>query len=123
MNEHFSFRTAAFIITDIGNTYMLTWDEEVKPSLQNSLNSSMQASRSIEPQSLNSVSTVSGVRMLNDGAYIPSLTQVVATPVIESGTAAPAVMKRVKASDKRIINGQTDVNQLVPFKYKWAWEK
>jgi ribonucleotide reductase beta subunit family protein with ferritin-like domain len=22
-----------------------------------------------------------------------------------------------------IINGQTDVNQLVPFKYKWAWEK
>ncbi|MEZ7814650.1 MAG: ribonucleotide-diphosphate reductase subunit beta, partial [Burkholderiaceae bacterium] len=30
---------------------------------------------------------------------------------------------RVKASDKRIINGKTDVNQLVPFKYKWAWEK
>ena len=24
---------------------------------------------------------------------------------------------------KRIINGQTDVNQLVPFKYKWAWDK
>lgn len=30
---------------------------------------------------------------------------------------------RVQAVDKRIINGQTDVNQLVPFKYKWAWEK
>ena len=30
---------------------------------------------------------------------------------------------RVSAADKRIINGQTDVNQLVPFKYKWAWEK
>jgi len=30
---------------------------------------------------------------------------------------------RVRASDKRIINGSTDVNQLVPFKYKWAWEK
>jgi ribonucleoside-diphosphate reductase beta chain len=29
----------------------------------------------------------------------------------------------VNASDKRIINGRTDVNQLVPFKYKWAWEK
>jgi ribonucleoside-diphosphate reductase beta chain len=29
----------------------------------------------------------------------------------------------VNAADKRIINGQTDVNQLVPFKYKWAWEK
>ncbi|GAP35261.1 ribonucleotide-diphosphate reductase subunit beta [Piscinibacter sakaiensis] len=31
--------------------------------------------------------------------------------------------RRVRAADKRIINGQTDVNQLVPFKYKWAWEK
>ena len=28
--------------------------------------------------------------------------------------------QRVRASDKRIINGATDVNQLVPFKYKWA---
>ena len=31
--------------------------------------------------------------------------------------------RRVNIADKRIINGQTDVNQLVPFKYKWAWEK
>ncbi|MFJ1472195.1 ribonucleotide-diphosphate reductase subunit beta, partial [Massilia sp. YIM B02787] len=28
---------------------------------------------------------------------------------------------RVNADDKRIINAKTDVNQLVPFKYKWAW--
>ena len=38
--------------------------------------------------------------------------------------AAPAKSGgRVNAADKRIINGRTDVNQLVPFKYKWAWEK
>ncbi|MEO7242396.1 MAG: ribonucleotide-diphosphate reductase subunit beta, partial [Variovorax sp.] len=36
--------------------------------------------------------------------------------------AAPAA-RRVNAADKRIINAKTDVNQLVPFKYKWAWEK
>ncbi|MBI4190275.1 MAG: ribonucleotide-diphosphate reductase subunit beta [Betaproteobacteria bacterium] len=36
---------------------------------------------------------------------------------------APAQLRRVNVADKRIINGQTDVNQLVPFKYKWAWEK
>jgi ribonucleoside-diphosphate reductase beta chain len=30
---------------------------------------------------------------------------------------------RIRIEDKRIINGKTDVNQLVPFKYKWAWEK
>jgi ribonucleoside-diphosphate reductase beta chain len=32
-------------------------------------------------------------------------------------------LRRVNVADKRIINGRTDVNQLVPFKYKWAWEK
>lgn len=34
-----------------------------------------------------------------------------------------ARFRRVAAVDKRIINGQTDVNQLVPLKYKWAWDK
>lgn len=32
-------------------------------------------------------------------------------------------LRRVSVEDKRIINCKTDVNQLVPFKYKWAWEK
>jgi ribonucleoside-diphosphate reductase beta chain len=36
---------------------------------------------------------------------------------------APAATARVRVEDKRIINGTADVNQLVPFKYKWAWEK
>src|SRR5918994_1659383 len=31
--------------------------------------------------------------------------------------------RRVTVDDKRIINSKADVNQLVPFKYKWAWEK
>jgi ribonucleoside-diphosphate reductase beta chain len=31
--------------------------------------------------------------------------------------------RRVSVEDKKIINCQSDVNQLVPFKYKWAWEK
>src|SRR5712692_6084084 len=31
--------------------------------------------------------------------------------------------RRVRVEDKRVINATTDVNQLVPFKYKWAWEK
>ena len=30
---------------------------------------------------------------------------------------------RVSVEDKRIINCRADVNQLVPFKYKWAWDK
>ena len=30
---------------------------------------------------------------------------------------------RIKVDDKKIINCRADLNQLVPFKYKWAWEK
>jgi ribonucleoside-diphosphate reductase beta chain len=36
---------------------------------------------------------------------------------------SPVEHHRVNVADKRVINGKTDVNQLVPFKYKWAWEK
>jgi ribonucleoside-diphosphate reductase beta chain len=39
------------------------------------------------------------------------------------GDAGASSNRRVNVADKRIINGQTDVNQLVPFKYKWAWQK
>jgi len=30
---------------------------------------------------------------------------------------------RIRVDDKKIINCRADLNQLVPFKYKWAWEK
>ncbi|MHB1091430.1 ribonucleotide-diphosphate reductase subunit beta [Thiobacillus sp.] len=43
-------------------------------------------------------------------------------PVAAAAEPAPQT-RRVQAADKRIINGATDVNQLVPFKYKWAWQK
>ena len=33
---------------------------------------------------------------------------------------APPPATRVRAEDKRVINAKTDVNQLVPFKSKWA---
>jgi len=35
----------------------------------------------------------------------------------------PAAFRRVTVEDKKVINSKADVNQLVPFKYKWAWEK
>ncbi|HUH88941.1 MAG TPA: ribonucleotide-diphosphate reductase subunit beta [Pusillimonas sp.] len=56
-------------------------------------------------------------RMVDDTA-MPS-------PAAPSANTAQAAgsSQRVRAADKRIINGETDVNQLVPFKYKWAWEK
>ena len=110
---------------------MLTWDEDVKPTpptppFSDSL------SRSVNPPSLathtsnafTSEAPAPSVRALNDGAVLP----VAPTPsaAFTSNTTperSATAMRRVNAADKRIINGQTDVNQLVPFKYKWAWEK
>jgi ribonucleoside-diphosphate reductase beta chain len=34
-------------------------------------------------------------------------------------TASP--LAPIRAEDKRVINGQADINQLAPFKYPWAW--
>ncbi len=41
----------------------------------------------------------------------------------DAGKQQDITASRVRVEDKRIINGKADVNQLVPFKYKWAWEK
>jgi ribonucleoside-diphosphate reductase beta chain len=46
-----------------------------------------------------------------------------APPADDTDSNVDARFQRVKAEDKRVINGKADVNQLVPFKYKWAWDK
>ena len=51
---------------------------------------------------------------------VKSVIEVKPTPIAAN---QPSISGRVNASDKRMINGQTDVNQLVPFKYHWAWDK
>ena len=52
---------------------------------------------------------------------IPSKSAV--APLLEEEPASGGEFRRISVDDKRVINGLTDVNQLVPFKYKWAWEK
>ena len=68
---------------------MLTWDEEVKPSLQNSLNSGMPGNRSMDISSLNSEDERTGARMLNDGVYVPNLMQAAKTPVVNQAPLHP----------------------------------
>ena len=53
----------------------------------------------------------------------PPIPGVASAPAATMAPLQSAPARRVVAADKRIINGKTDVNQLVPFKYKWAWEK
>jgi len=87
---------------------MLDWEEDLKPAASHTGAHAMQM-----PQMASAVQATPATASMPAAAL--------ASPSI---TPAPAaVQRRVKAADKRIINGQTDVNQLVPFKYKWAWEK
>ena len=98
---------------------MLTWDEEVKPLLQNTQH----------PLTPNAPFVGATDALLTQSANaLPSLqtlTATVAAPTVstQANPLPAATEQRVNVADKRIINGKTDVNQLVPFKYKWAWEK
>lgn len=43
---------------------------------------------------------------------------------VESGNLElEGAMSRVEVGDKSMINARADLNQLVPFKYDWAWQK
>lgn len=44
------------------------------------------------------------------------------TPKLVASNDFEGSTEPVKVEDKRVINGMTDVNQLAPFKYPWAWE-
>ena len=111
---------------------MLNWDDEitaVTPSSATQLNELRNASGS-------AVGTQVGTRaphqapsaqeiFANDIAVAPVAARAAtpSTAQTSADTSAAVSEARVNVADKRIINGQTDVNQLVPFKYKWAWEK
>jgi ribonucleoside-diphosphate reductase beta chain len=69
-------------------------------------------------------------------AAVPATAPAAATPTAATPTAAaavadaveatsdaPEVYQRVTVDRKRMINCRADLNQLVPFKYDWAWQK
>jgi ribonucleoside-diphosphate reductase beta chain len=58
-------------------------------------------------------------------SFVPAALAAVAPRLsaLRADSAPAEHFRRIRVEDKRIINGKTDVNQLVPFKYKWAWEK
>jgi ribonucleoside-diphosphate reductase beta chain len=77
---------------------MLDWNNPLaKPSLNTS-----QVESAIVEQTLNE-------SVPNDNIKKPELSVV------------PTKLAPVNPDDKRVINGQTDINQLAPFKYPWAW--
>ncbi len=96
---------------------MLVWDDEVKASSTNA--NAVAASLPLrDPEPTLRVAQVADTRIAKPSALANAPRAAVAAVMPEVDA-----RRRVNVADKRIINGQTDVNQLVPFKYKWAWEK
>jgi len=94
---------------------MLSWDDSSKPALQPAMPSF--------PPSGPSADRFADLSSFNTTSPISTASPVMSPSTAAAPTAPSGASRRVNAADKRIINGQTDVNQLVPFKYKWAWEK
>jgi ribonucleoside-diphosphate reductase beta chain len=109
---------------------MLTWDEEIRttPQQQAGLLASHAPRSGDHEEALSAAPqrAVLNATVITSAAAPksgPLSAQTFSASVLTASAAAPTSKKRVNAEDKRIINGKTDVNQLVPFKYKWAWEK
>jgi ribonucleoside-diphosphate reductase beta chain len=124
---------------------MLVWEDDVKlPSTTPSKPSSPQAGSTARPvppsplaalaqhtqqpahhvaaAPLTQVESAVPAAALAPAMVAAAASKLLSEPVAPMAPAAAAA-RRVNVAEKRIINGQTDVNQLVPFKYKWAWEK
>ncbi|HEY9155654.1 MAG TPA: ribonucleotide-diphosphate reductase subunit beta [Opitutaceae bacterium] len=116
---------------------MLNWDDEitaVTPSSASQQNVLRNAAGTVvgsqvETRSAHQAPSAQDF-FAGDIAVAPAVTRLAsqaaastAAPAAAAHASAASSEARVNVADKRIINGQTDVNQLVPFKYKWAWEK
>src|SRR6185437_14240110 len=86
------------------NSIMLDWSDT----------SASAPARPLPPQTLaHNDASVSSIRVTMTG----NLADATGLGEIDRGGA------RVRVDDKRMINARADVNQLLPLKYRWAWEK
>ena len=97
---------------------MLVWDEEIRTP------STITPRSPAHPQSdAVRAAALSSPQLQHPRAALAPVSPVIADVPLVVPSATVRSTRRVNVAEKRIINGQTDVNQLVPFKYKWAWEK
>jgi ribonucleoside-diphosphate reductase beta chain len=85
---------------------MLNWDDPLaKPALKETTPAASQAeTQAAHPQ------------VIEEAAQTYQKTDTAEAPPSTAG------VKPINPEDKRVINGMTDINQLAPFKYPWAWD-
>lgn len=107
---------------------MLNWDEynteetQVAPAIKNTM---PEASKQIEPVVQSEPVTESSTATIEAGSRAEAARKAMETFDASEGVKELDEMHngRVQVDDKAMINCKADLNQLVPFKYDWAWQK
>jgi ribonucleoside-diphosphate reductase beta chain len=98
---------------------MLSWDdyhkEEAAPASAAAIAASM-----AQPLKAMSDTGAQSVEMLSVATVAGAISHIEVAPGLEDLEMGAA---RVSVDEKAMINCRADLNQLVPFKYDWAWQK
>jgi ribonucleoside-diphosphate reductase beta chain len=99
---------------------MLDWDEPISEEPNH-------AGKSMPSQSGSAAAVVNPYSPATEDAASPPSQLDSGLSEIDHGVTGLETVEmgagRIRVDDKRIINCRADLNQLVPFKYKWAWQK
>lgn len=109
---------------------MLSWDEfdtdaalEVTvPIVEAKLQAVAQKTETSAPNEIKDDST-SGTVIADEDALLRAQKALEALNIAEGLEELEGTATRVTVDDKAMINCRADLNQLVPFKYDWAWQK
>ena len=96
---------------------MLSWDDfDDKEKMKEPV----LAKKNLDEEKKNQVSESRVEKVLKEKSMLSDLDSL----DLEAGRAElEGASARVDVSEKKMINSRADVNQLVPFKYDWAWQK
>ena len=119
---------------------ILSWDDfeddEQKPTAQANQPAPVEPQKTAHSQMVSdaqhepsSVATAQPARTYSAGTSNSTDSLAKASIALEQLDVAPGLeelemgAQRVQVDDKAMINCRADLNQLVPFKYEWAWQK
>ena len=109
---------------------MLSWDEfdtdaaldVTAPIVEAKLQAVAQKAETSAPTEIKDDST-SGTVIADEDALLRAQKALEALNIAEGLEELEGTATRVTVDDKAMINCRADLNQLVPFKYDWAWQK
>ena len=109
---------------------MLSWDEfetEAKPEVAAPIVEAELKAASEQPEATTAASdeieSTSETFLADEDALLRAQKALEALNISEGLEELEGTATRVTVDDKAMINCRADLNQLVPFKYDWAWQK